>query len=156
MSLQDQLQCHESYIFSWQVVPRESFRFFGQIFTPDFLLAGGTTGCSPECRPRRCCDRTPREATSSAKSSLPATPPTPRRQEPALRQAGRPVGGKMQAVGTFLEATKTWAGWTTALPSSMCSLFLLPLLISKWAGFCFISEISIRGQQPFPNMAAMK
>ena len=116
-------------------------------------------GCSPECRPRQCCDRTRREATSSAKSSQPATPPTPLRQEPALRQAGRPVGGKMQAVGTvgtFLEATKTWAGWTTALPSSMCSLFLLPLLISKWAGFCFISIISIRGQQPFPNMAAMK
>ena len=121
-----------------------------------FLCTGGTTVCSHGFRPRPYCDRTPREATSSAKSSLPATPPTPLRQEPALRQAGRPVGGKMQAVGTFLEATKTWAGWTTALPSSMCSLFLLPLLISKWAGFCFISIISIRGQQLFPNMAAMQ
>ena len=95
-----------------------------------FLCTGGTTGCSLGFRPRPYCDRTPREATSSAKSSLPATPPTPRRQEPALRQAGRRVGGKMQAVGkvgTFLEATKTWAGWTTALPSSMCSLFLFPV-----------------------------
>ena len=99
-----------------------------------FLCAGGTTGCSHEFRPRPYCDRTPREATSSAKSSQPAalqTNPLRREQAPP-RQAARPVGGKGQPVKkvkvrteeTFLGATKTWAGWTTALPSSMCFILL--------------------------------
>ena len=91
------------------------------------MLSGGTTGCSPGCRRRRYCGRTQREATSSDKSSLPAAHQTnPLRQEPAPRQAARPVGGKMQPVGkveTFLEAAKTWAGWTTAWLSSMSSFF---------------------------------
>ena len=95
--------------------------------SPHLWLSGGTTGCSPECRLRRYCDRTLREATSSDKSSQPAAhQTTPPRQEPAPRQAARPVGGKMQPVGkveTFLEAAKTWAGWTTAWLSSMSSFF---------------------------------
>ena len=96
------------------------------------MLSGGTTGCSPECRLRRYCARTQREATSSDKSSLPAAhQTTPQRQEPARRQAARPAGGKMQPVGkveTFLEAAKTWAGWTTAWLSSMSSFFFTFLL----------------------------
>ena len=91
-------------------------------------------GCSLGFRPRRYCDRTPKEATSSVKSSQQAAlQTTPLRQEQApQRQVARPVGGKVEAVGkvkvrteeTFLGATKTWAGWTTALPSSMCSVRL--------------------------------
>ena len=107
------LKCHESILISC------------------FHLPGGTTACSPGYRRRQYCDRTRREATSSDKSSQPAArQTTPWRQEPALRQAARPVGGKVQPVKkvkvrteeTFLGATKTWAGWTTALPSSMYSV----------------------------------
>ena len=112
------------------------------------MLSGGTTGCSPECRRRRYCGRTQREATSSDKSSQPAAhQTTPQRQEPAPRQAARPAGGKMQPVGkveTFLEAAKTWAGWTTAWLSSMSSFFftfLLHLRECICAGFFSIAII---------------